>query len=171
MPRRMWPQQPQLVRELGSILRNQVPAARRSVLEAYGETLCRAWREASGACALEVEALIQARMPHTPLCTHSKTGLDQCALLASCHAPITAVAAALRGHAGPRVRLGFCLACYQHEGVCACCCCHRAWQRRRCWRPHSPWRRRCGACWTACTGGARGMFLHGSTHPRHACRS
>jgi hypothetical protein len=53
--------QPQLVRELGAIVRNQVPAARRSVLGAYGEVLFRAWRDAAGACALEVEALIQAR--------------------------------------------------------------------------------------------------------------
>ena len=54
--------QPQLVRELGAIVRNQVPAARRSVLSAYGEVLFRGWRDAAGACALEVEALIQARI-------------------------------------------------------------------------------------------------------------
>ena len=64
------PPQPQLVRELGSILRNQVPSARASVLDAYGETLFRAWRGASGACALEVEALIQARTRYLLLCMH-----------------------------------------------------------------------------------------------------
>ncbi len=47
------------MRELGAILRNQVPSGRKSVLDAYGEILYRAWRDATGACRLEVEALIQ----------------------------------------------------------------------------------------------------------------
>ena len=51
--------QGQLVRELGAVIRNQVPCLRASVLEAYGEILHRAWREAVGACALETEQLIQ----------------------------------------------------------------------------------------------------------------
>lgn len=53
------PAQAQMVRELGAIVRNQVPAARPSVLSAYGEVLFRAARDASGACAYEVEALVQ----------------------------------------------------------------------------------------------------------------
>lgn len=53
--------QAQLVRELGAIVRNQVPSGRASVLEAYGEILLRGWRAAAGACLFEVEALIQAR--------------------------------------------------------------------------------------------------------------
>ena len=52
--------QGQLVRELGAVMRNQVPCLRDSVLDAYGEVLHRAWREATGACALETEQLIQA---------------------------------------------------------------------------------------------------------------
>ncbi len=51
--------QPQMVRELGAVVRNQVPAARPSVLSAYGEVLFRAARDAGGACAYEVEALVQ----------------------------------------------------------------------------------------------------------------
>lgn len=51
--------QPQLVRELGSIIRNQIPAGRKSVLDAYGDVLFRAWRDCEGACLLEVETLVQ----------------------------------------------------------------------------------------------------------------
>lgn len=51
--------QPQMVRELGAVVRNQVPAARPSVLSAYGEVLLRAARDAGGACVYEVEALVQ----------------------------------------------------------------------------------------------------------------
>lgn len=47
------------MRELGAVIRNQVPCLRESVLEAYGDILHRAWREAAGACALETEQLIQ----------------------------------------------------------------------------------------------------------------
>lgn len=47
--------QPQLVRELTAIVRNQVPGGRATVLDAYGEVLFRAWRDAAGPCLLEVE--------------------------------------------------------------------------------------------------------------------
>ena len=40
------------MRELGAIVRNQVPSGRASVLEAYGELLLRGWRAAAGACLL-----------------------------------------------------------------------------------------------------------------------
>jgi condensin-2 complex subunit G2 len=71
--------QPAFVRELAAIVRNQVPAGRRSVLEAYGEVVYRAWAGATGACLLEVQhTLIQ--------------GLVESAVLAS----TPAVAAALR---------------------------------------------------------------------------
>ena len=46
-------------RELGAIVRNQIPAGRKSVLDAYGDILYRAWRDATGACLLEVEDLAQ----------------------------------------------------------------------------------------------------------------
>eukprot|EP00884_Botryococcus_braunii_P013107 jgi/Botrbrau1/21798/Bobra.0190s0023.1 len=49
----------QLVRELGAIIRNQIPCGRASVLEAYGAILCRAWRDTTGVCRLEVERLLQ----------------------------------------------------------------------------------------------------------------
>ncbi len=48
-----------MVRELGAIIRNQVPSGRKSVLEAYGEILYRAWRESTAACLLEVENQVQ----------------------------------------------------------------------------------------------------------------
>lgn len=51
--------QPQMVRELGAIIRNQIPSGRKSVLEAYGEILYRAWRESTAACLLEVENQVQ----------------------------------------------------------------------------------------------------------------
>lgn len=52
--------QAQLVQELGQVIRNQIPCLRRSVLDAYGEILHRAWREASGSCQLAAEQLVQA---------------------------------------------------------------------------------------------------------------
>ena len=48
-----------MARELGAIVRNQIPAGRKSVLDAYGDILYRAWRDATGACLLEVEDLVQ----------------------------------------------------------------------------------------------------------------
>ena len=59
--------QPQFVRELTAIVRNQVPSGRRSVLKAYGEVIYRAWRQGAGACLYEVEhSLIQVRRPTEP---------------------------------------------------------------------------------------------------------
>ncbi|KAK9830117.1 hypothetical protein WJX72_009857 [[Myrmecia] bisecta] len=55
--------QPQLVRELTAIVRNQIPSGRKSVLDAYREIVYRAWRDATGACAYEMEHnLIQGLM-------------------------------------------------------------------------------------------------------------
>jgi hypothetical protein len=51
-----------MVRELGAIIRNQIPAGRKSVLEAYGDILYRAWREGSGLCLLELEEFIQVSL-------------------------------------------------------------------------------------------------------------
>lgn len=48
-----------MVRELGAIIRNQIPSGRKSVLDAYGEILFRAWRESTAASLLEVENLVQ----------------------------------------------------------------------------------------------------------------
>lgn len=47
--------QPTFVRELTAIVKNQVPAGRRSVLDAYGEIIYRAWSMATGACLLEIK--------------------------------------------------------------------------------------------------------------------
>jgi condensin-2 complex subunit G2 len=49
-----------MVRELGAIIRNQIPSGRKSVLDAYGDILFRAWRECTGACLYEVENVVQA---------------------------------------------------------------------------------------------------------------
>lgn len=55
--------QPSFVRELTAIIKNQIPAGRKSVLDAYGEILYRAWTTATGACLLEVQhACIQELM-------------------------------------------------------------------------------------------------------------
>ena len=51
--------QQQMVRELGAIIRNQIPGGRKSILVAYGEILYRSWKEAAGICRLEVEDLVQ----------------------------------------------------------------------------------------------------------------
>lgn len=53
--------QQQLIRELGSIIRNQIPGGRKSILTAYGEILCRAWKDSEGVCRLEIEDLVQVK--------------------------------------------------------------------------------------------------------------
>ena len=55
------PVQAQMVRELGAIIRNQIPSGRGSLLDSYGEILLRAWRECTAASLLAVEDLIQVR--------------------------------------------------------------------------------------------------------------
>lgn len=48
----------------------QIPAGRRSVLDAYGEIILRGWREAVGACLPEIESsLIQVR-------SHANTAVE-----------------------------------------------------------------------------------------------
>lgn len=55
--------QPQMVRELVAIVKNQIPCGRKSVCEAYGEIIYRAWREAAGPCLVEIEhSVIQELM-------------------------------------------------------------------------------------------------------------
>ena len=49
-----------MVREMGAIIRNQIPSGRRSMLDAYGEILLRAWRDCTAASLLATEDLIQA---------------------------------------------------------------------------------------------------------------
>ncbi len=48
-----------MVREMGAIIRNQILSGRRSMLDAYGEILLRAWRECTAASLLATEDLIQ----------------------------------------------------------------------------------------------------------------
>lgn len=50
------------VRELTAIIRNQIPAGRKSILDAYGEIAFQAWRNTFGSCRFEVEhTLLQVR--------------------------------------------------------------------------------------------------------------
>jgi condensin-2 complex subunit G2 len=52
------------VRELTAIIRNQIPAGRKSILDAYGEIAFQAWRNTFGGCRFEVEhTLLQVRPP------------------------------------------------------------------------------------------------------------
>eukprot|EP00899_Mesostigma_viride_P008179 jgi/Mesvir1/17362/Mv08672-RA.1 len=46
---------PQVVRELSTIIANQIPAGRKSVLDAYSEVLLRAWKNIVGPCLVELE--------------------------------------------------------------------------------------------------------------------
>ena len=46
---------PAFTRDLMAIVRNQIPAGRRSVLDAYGDVLFRAWRDAGTECMDEIE--------------------------------------------------------------------------------------------------------------------
>ena len=52
-----------MVRELAAIIRNQIPAGRKSVLDSYGDVLYRGWRDGSGLCLLELEDFIQVSLP------------------------------------------------------------------------------------------------------------
>eukprot|EP00775_Hariotina_reticulata_P006481 gene6481-6708_t len=54
---------PSMVQEMTSVIRNQIPAGRRSVLDAYGEVILRGWRDAVGPSVAEIETnLIQNLM-------------------------------------------------------------------------------------------------------------
>jgi Condensin II non structural maintenance of chromosomes subunit len=58
------------VRELTAIIRNQIPAGRKSILDAYGEIAFQAWRNTFGGCRFEVEHTllqVRARAQRTPL--------------------------------------------------------------------------------------------------------
>lgn len=64
------------MRELTAIIRNQVPAGRRSILDAYGEIVFQAWRNTFGGCHYEVEhTLLQVSnsgsLPNTLMCLGS----------------------------------------------------------------------------------------------------
>ena len=52
--------QPKMVYELTAVILNQIVSGRKSVLEAYGEIVFKAWRAASGSCLERIEThLIQ----------------------------------------------------------------------------------------------------------------
>lgn len=52
--------QPKMVYELTAVILNQIVSGRKSVLEAYGEIVFKAWRAANGACLERIEThLIQ----------------------------------------------------------------------------------------------------------------
>lgn len=52
--------QPKMVYELTAVMLNQIVSGRKSVLDAYGEIVFKAWRGATGACLERVEThLIQ----------------------------------------------------------------------------------------------------------------
>ena len=62
------------VRELTAIIRNQIPAGRKSIVDAYGEIAFQAWRNTFGGCRFEVEhTLLQVRAlsQQTPLRGHT----------------------------------------------------------------------------------------------------
>ena len=47
--------QPKMVVELTAVLLNQLLSGRKSVLDAYGEIVYKAWRDATGACLERIE--------------------------------------------------------------------------------------------------------------------
>ena len=49
------PVQPKMVYELTAVILNQTVSGRKSVLEAYGEIVYKAWRGATGACLERIE--------------------------------------------------------------------------------------------------------------------
>ena len=52
--------QPKMVYELTAVILNQIVSGRKSVLDAYGEIIFKAWRASTGACLERVEThLIQ----------------------------------------------------------------------------------------------------------------
>lgn len=52
--------QPKMVYELTAVILNQIVSGRKSVLDAYGEIIFKAWRAATGACLERIEThLIQ----------------------------------------------------------------------------------------------------------------
>jgi condensin-2 complex subunit G2 len=52
--------QPKMVYELTAVILNQIVSGRKSVLDAYGEIVFKAWRAATGACLERIEThLIQ----------------------------------------------------------------------------------------------------------------
>ena len=52
--------QPKMVYELTAVILNQIVSGRKSVLQAYGEIVFKAWRAATGACLERIEThLIQ----------------------------------------------------------------------------------------------------------------
>ena len=56
------------MRELTAVIRNQIPAGRKSILDAYGEVLFQAWRHTNGGCRYEVEnTLVQVRHSAAPM--------------------------------------------------------------------------------------------------------
>ncbi|GAB4819198.1 hypothetical protein N2152v2_006244 [Parachlorella kessleri] len=64
----MFTLQPAFVAELTAIIKNQIPSGRKSVLDAYGEVIYRAWSTCTGACLLHVQQnCIQALMEHAIL--------------------------------------------------------------------------------------------------------
>ena len=76
---------PKLVEELMAIIRNQVPAGRKSVLEAFGDILFRAWRDLDGACLDQWEACVQELMQSAILASTRTMSSALNVLLATLH--------------------------------------------------------------------------------------
>eukprot|EP00878_Enallax_costatus_P040587 GHUV01046903.1.p1 GENE.GHUV01046903.1~~GHUV01046903.1.p1 ORF type:complete len:352 (+),score=121.90 GHUV01046903.1:274-1329(+) len=58
---------PSMVQEMTSVIRNQIPAGRRSVLDAYGEVILRGWRDAVGPCLAEIETSLIQNLMHAAI--------------------------------------------------------------------------------------------------------
>ena len=59
--------QPKMVYELTAVMLNQIVSGRKSVLDAYGEIVFKAWRAATGGCLERIEThLIQNVGLHPP---------------------------------------------------------------------------------------------------------
>lgn len=61
--------QPELNRNLAAIVKNQIPSGRKSVLDAYGDIVFRAWMTSEGSCQQELENFIQGLMNSSTLAT------------------------------------------------------------------------------------------------------
>ena len=73
------------VRELTAIIRNQIPAGRKSILDAYGEIAFQAWRNTFGGCRFEVEhTLLQVRALTQQMPLHGHTFRDSLPTGLSC---------------------------------------------------------------------------------------
>ena len=98
--------QPKMVYELTAVILNQIVSGRKSVLEAYGEIVFKAWRAATGACLERIEThLIQNVSMHSCLATTPHKSSLGCTFQSFCIA-CTPVPAASHLHCSSNVCQG-----------------------------------------------------------------